>query len=405
MKKKLFSLLICVALVLSIGVVAYAAAGGFTMTYLPGTADAVTNMPANDSGVGGQPYAVSSTVPQRDGYVFLGWKLAWEEAAPTYTLTYHVAGDPNYNNALPDDSVTPDPVADIAEGGSVTLANAPTTAWTWIDGTDPATMKETYKVNYLEVGTDRVLAEPKVVPYQTIGTTVTEQAIDIDGYTVVGADTQDLTIRQSKTGKWTFTGWCSDEACTTPITEVTNITADTDVYGKWTYEVIDLANNEITFYYEKPPVQYVSYKVRYIDMYTNESLFPDVVRDGVERDTFVTEYAEEIEGYTPLYKEYRFAVEGGEEIVFIYYYDAPDNLMANAPMQATPSNAEPTPATPSDAKPTEAPVLTAESSTEAPKTASEPQEAEPEPAAKETPAPASEEVSKNDEEENVNEND
>ena len=36
--------------------------------------------------------------------------------------------------------------------------------------------------------------------------------------------------------------------------------------------------------------------------------------------------------------------------------------MANAPMQATPSNAEPTPATPSDAKPTEAPVLTAESS-------------------------------------------
>ena len=319
MKKKLFSLLICVALVLSIGVVAYAAAGGFTMTYLPGTTDTVTNMPANDSGEGGTPYTVSSTVPQRDGYVFLGWKLAWEEAAPTYTLTYHVAGDPNYNNALPSDSVTPDPVADIAEGGSVTLANAPTTAWTWIDGTYPATAKESYKVNYLEVGTDRVLAPEKVVTDQTIGTTVTEIAIDIDGYTVVGADTQDLTIRQSKSGKWTFTGWCSDEACTTPITEVTNITADMDVYGKWTYETIDLASNEITFYYEKvPEVTYVSYTVRYIDMYTNELILPDEVREDVP-GTIVTLYARDIDGYTPLNDEETFEVRGDEVIYFLYY--------------------------------------------------------------------------------------
>ena len=319
MKKKLFSLLICVALVLSIGVVAYAAAGGFTMTYLPGTADTVTNMPANDSGEGGTPYTVSSTVPQRDGYVFLGWKLAWEEAAPTYTLTYHVAGDPNYNNALPGDSVTPGMVTDIAEGGSVTLANAPTTAWTWIDGTYPATAKESYKVNYLEVGTDRVLAPEKVVTDQTIGTTVTEIAIDIDGYTVVGADTQDLTIRQSKSGKWTFTGWCSDEACTTPITEVTNITADMDVYGKWTYETIDLASNEITFYYEKvPEVTYVSYTVRYIDMYTNELILPDEVREDVP-GTIVTLYARDIDGYTPLNDEETFEVRGDEVIYFLYY--------------------------------------------------------------------------------------
>ena len=405
MKKKLFSLLLCLALILSVGVVAYAAAGGFTMTYLPGTADAVTNMPANDSGEGGTPYAVSSTVPQRDGYVFLGWKLAWEEAAPIYTLTYHVAGDPNYNNALPGDSVTPDPVADIAEGGNVTLANAPTTAWTSLDGTDPATAKETYKVNYLEVGTDRVLAPEKVVNNQTIGTTVTEEAIDIDGYVLVGADTQDLTIKQSKTGKWTFTGWCSDEACTTPITEVTDITADTDVYGKWTYETIDLANNEITFYYEKQTVQTVSYIVRYIDMETNELLCPDVVRDNVERGTFVTEYAMEIDGYIPLDNEIPFEVVGDEVVLFLYYYDAPVNLMANAPMQATPSNAEPTLATPSDAEQTEAPALTTKPNVKVPATASEPQEAEPEPAAKETPALASEAVSKNDEEENVNEND
>ena len=105
-----------------------------------------------------------------------------------------------------------------------------------------------------------------------------------------------------------------------------------------------------------------------------------MVRENVEPGTSVTEYAEEIDGYIPLYNEITFEVVGDEVILFIYYYDTPVNLMANAPMQATPSNAEPTPATPSDAKPTEAPVLTAESSTEAPKTASEPQEAEPEPA-------------------------
>ena len=323
MKKKLFSLLICMALVLSIGVVAYAAAGGFTMTYLSGTTDTVTNMPAADSGVGGQPYTVSSTVPQREGYEFLGWTLDFAEMEEgdleTYTLTYHVAGDPNYNNALPGDSVTPGMVTDIAEGGNVTLANAPTTAWTSLDGTDPATAKETYKVNYLEEGTDRVLAPQKVVTDQTIGTTVTEEAIDIDGYDLVGDPTQSLTVMLRTTGKWTFIGWCSDEACTTPITEVTNITADTDVYGKWAYEVIDLANNEITFYYEKQTVQKVSYIVRYIDIDTGELICSDVVRENVEPGTFVTEYAKEIEGYIPLYNEIPFEVVGDEVIMFLYY--------------------------------------------------------------------------------------
>lgn len=139
-KKNWLVALLVVAMALSVGIVAYAASD-FTMTYLPGTADTVTNMPTNDSGVGGTPYAVPSSVPQREGYTFLGWKLAWEEAAPTYTLTYHVAGDPNYNNAIPGGSVTPDPVTDIAEGGSVTLANAPTTAWTSLDGMDPRRQK------------------------------------------------------------------------------------------------------------------------------------------------------------------------------------------------------------------------------------------------------------------------
>lgn len=334
MKKILFSLLLCLALILSVGVVAYAAAGGFTMTYLPGTSDTVTNMPDADSGVGGQPYTVSDKIPQREGYEFLGWTLDYG-VANTYTLTYQVTGDPTYG--VPGDTATPDPVPGIRAGSNVTLANALTTAWTSLDGTDPAAVKETYKVNYLEQGTDRQLAPQKVVTDQTIGTTLTECAIAIDGYQIVMTDGvhcdkpnpnpvsaqdyyQNLTIRQSMTGKWTFTGWCSDEACTTPITEVTNITADMDVYGKWTYETIGLASNEITFYYEEmQAVKLVSYRVWYIDEDSGIMILPEVLRENIEAGTLVTEEYEDIEGYFIINPKETFTVQGDELIIFRYY--------------------------------------------------------------------------------------
>ena len=85
-KKKIIGIALSIALMLSVGVVAYAATGGFTMTYLPGTSDTVTNLPDADSGVGGQPYTVSDKIPQREGYEFLGWTLDYG-VANTYTLT------------------------------------------------------------------------------------------------------------------------------------------------------------------------------------------------------------------------------------------------------------------------------------------------------------------------------
>ena len=163
-----------------------------------------------------------------------------------------------------------------------------------------------------------MLAPQKVVTDQTIGSTVTEQAIDIDGYTVVEVDTQALTIKQSKTGKWTFTGWCSDAACTQPITEITNISTDTTVYGKWVYSETE-NNNEITFYYEEPAVQYVSYTVRYIDMGTNELLLEDELRQDIVAGTTVTEVYVPIEGYTVLCPEITFEVVGNEVVIFMYY--------------------------------------------------------------------------------------
>ena len=309
MKKRSIGIALAISLVLSVGVVAYAAADGFTMTYLPGTSDTVTDMPPTDSGTGGQPYAVSSIVPQREGYEFIDWTLDYG-LAQTYTLTYQVAGDPNYG--IPGDTATPGPVTGIREGSSVTLANALTTAWETSNG-DPAPTETTYRVNYLEVGTDQVLCDP-MVGYGTVGSTIAGYAEDIYGYILISDYMQSLMLKPNVEGKWTFTGWCSDEACTTPITGITNISADTTVYGKWVYS--ETCNyNEITFYYE----EYVSYTVLYIDIYTGEMLIEPVVRVGIEPGTICSEHASSIPGYTPIVDKITFEVMGDEVIVFMYY--------------------------------------------------------------------------------------
>ncbi len=85
MKRKI-SILLVIALLLMLGVTAYAASS-YTMTYKPGTTDTVTNMPQNNSGMGGDAYNVSSTVPQRAGYEFLGWELDFETAPSTITYS------------------------------------------------------------------------------------------------------------------------------------------------------------------------------------------------------------------------------------------------------------------------------------------------------------------------------
>lgn len=319
-KKKIIGIVLAIALVLSVGVVAYAAAGGFTMTYLPGTSDTVTNMPAADSGVGGQPYTVSDKIPQREGYEFLGWTLDYG-VANTYTLTYKVTGDPTCG--VPGDTATPDPVTGIRAGSNVTLANALSTAWVTGDG-NPAPTTATYKVNYLEQGTDYVRAEQKVVTDQPIGSTVWEDARALEGYKLVSDTPKSLTLKPNVEGKWTFTGWCSDEDCTQPITEVTNISADTTVYGKWVYT--ETTNtNEITFYYEKKPVEYTTYTVYYIDATCAEGLSyllpPKEVKNVIVGERY-TENFVPIDGYEPYDESFTITITEdpySNEIYFLYY--------------------------------------------------------------------------------------
>jgi 3-hydroxymyristoyl/3-hydroxydecanoyl-(acyl carrier protein) dehydratase len=58
----------------------------------------------------------------------------------------------------------------------------------------PANTDVPYQVNYLEQGTDKVIAVTKIVTGQTFNTTVSEPAIAITGYTLVSASTQKLLL-------------------------------------------------------------------------------------------------------------------------------------------------------------------------------------------------------------------
>lgn len=264
--------------------------------------------------------------------------------------------------------------------------------------------KETYKVNYLEVGTDKELAPQKVVTDVPVGTVINEAALNIDGYNVSGADSQELTVMQSKqinktdfatptdnNGGWKritpcdrlnwvnegtqrsvvvakkgyyYVVWTLDpltasekeaiyrsfkanvngmNGASYPYVKYISgngasyggVTVKGDaitfdyhctwslyamgLYTKASEEVVDLASNEITFYYERIPEVRVSYTVRYMNVETNEVIRPDEVRENIKAGTYVTETAEQIKGFVPLYDEISFEVIGDEVVMFIYY--------------------------------------------------------------------------------------
>ncbi|MDO4381730.1 MAG: hypothetical protein Q4C39_01465, partial [Clostridia bacterium] len=108
-----------------------------------------------------------------------------------------------------------------------------------------------YTVYYKEQGTENDLADAKVVDGQTYGNTVTENAIDIDGYNKVDPTSAEITIT---TGK-----------------------------------------NEYTFYYTKRAD--LSYTVYYKEQGTENELADAKVVDGKTFGDVVTENAIDIDGY------------------------------------------------------------------------------------------------------------
>ncbi len=108
-----------------------------------------------------------------------------------------------------------------------------------------------YKVNYLEKNTNKVIAPAKTVEGQTYEATVTENAIDIAGYNKVEPTIEEITIGAGK--------------------------------------------NEINFYYTKRTD--LSYTVNYLDKDTQEPIANSKSIKGLKYETTVTEKAISIDGY------------------------------------------------------------------------------------------------------------
>ena len=100
---------------------------------------------------------------------------------------YHITGVTVDNVALAGDELTAAINAGKVENLSKTGNHS-------VSVTSEIRQDLTYTVNYLEYGTNNVLAPQAVVPNQTFDTTVDVNAIAIDGYVLIGEPTQQVTI-------------------------------------------------------------------------------------------------------------------------------------------------------------------------------------------------------------------
>ena len=266
--------------------------GQYDMTYLPGTTDTVTNMPANETGLtpgSDNPYTVSSTVPVREGFEFIDWALAWGTMEAPPALTDYVVKylDVNTNEPVADEKT----VTGLEVGTYVAESAISVDGYTALEPTE-ATLElaETgneiifyyqklpvltdYTVKYLDVDTEEPVAPEKGETGLEVGTSVSETAIGVDGYAAL--DPTEATLELAESG------------------------------------------NEIIFYYQK----LTSYTVRYLYLYEGTDWDvdePKIVTDVPVGDT-ITEYAREVFGFIPRNLEITFTLkESGNEVCFYYY--------------------------------------------------------------------------------------
>ena len=177
-----------------------------------------------------------------------------------------------------------------------------------------------YEVNYLEKGTNAVLAPQKVVTGQTYKDTVTENAIDISGYDKVEPTTETITIEVTgNVINFYYTKRTDLVYEVNYLEKDTNkVLADKKVVDGQTYKdtvtenaidisgydkvaptsatiTIEVTGNVINFYYTKRTD--LAYEVNYLEKDTNAVLAPQKVVTGQTYKASVTENAIEISGY------------------------------------------------------------------------------------------------------------
>ena len=136
-----------------------------------------------------------------------------------------------------------------------------------------------YTVNYLEKDTNKVLHEAKTVDKQTFGDTVTETAIDVQGYNKVDPTSQNLTV------------------------------------------TADPAENVITFYYTKRTD--LSYTVNYYWNGTTEKVADSKTEENQTFEDVIIEAPKLIDGYTPISlerQELTITTDDNDNTITFYYY-------------------------------------------------------------------------------------
>ena len=201
----------------------------------------------------------------------------------------------------------------------------------------------TYKVQYLEKNTNKVLAEEKLVANQVFKDIVTEEAIEIDGYVKPETTTQNIEITTGEnTIKFYYTKRTdlsyvvkylekdtNKELATEKLMEnqifeavVTEDAIEINGYNKVdpiTKSLQIAANgNEMIFYYTKRTD--LSYTVEYLERDTNTVLMPAKVVENQMFESNITEDAIEIDGYNKLDPTVQTIEITTEENKITFYY-------------------------------------------------------------------------------------
>ena len=206
-----------------------------------------------------------------------------------------------------------------------------------------------YKVNYLEKGTNKVLHEQKVQENMTFEDVITssDEVIDIDGYNYDSVDKETLTITTSEnviniyytkridlsykvnylekdTNKVLHNQKVQDGMTFEDVVTSSDEVIDIDGYN---YDSVDretltitTGENVINVYYTKRTD--LSYKVNYLEKDTNKVLHEQKVQDGMTFESVVTSANEiiDIDGYNydSVDKE-SLTITTSENVINIYY--------------------------------------------------------------------------------------
>ncbi len=206
-----------------------------------------------------------------------------------------------------------------------------------------------YKVNYLEKGTNKVLYDQKVQENMTFKAIVksSDEVIGIDGYNYDSVDKEILTITtgenviniyytkrndlsykvnylEKTTNKVLHNQKVQDGMTFESVVTSTNEVIDIDGYN---YDSVDKATlkittgeNVINIYYTKRDD--LSYKVNYLEKTTNKILHEPKVQEGMTFESIVTSANEVIDidgyNYNSVDKD-ALTIQAGENVINIYY--------------------------------------------------------------------------------------